>query len=241
MENPLLRVNNINVYYGDAQALFDIGFRVDEGEIYSMIGSNGAGKSTTLRAICGLMHPQSGEINFHNSRIDGKSASDTVERGISLVPEGRGLFSSLSVLENLELGAFTKRARPLLKETLQWVEELFPILNARRTQQAGKMSGGEQQMLAIGRALMSKPTLLMLDEPSLGLAPLIVKAIFELIETLNRHKVTILLVEQNIHMALKTADRGLVIQNGRVTMSGKGEELLTDPEIQKAYMGTLKF
>ncbi len=239
MENPLLRIKDLNVFYGDAQALWEIGFDVQEGEVYSIIGSNGAGKSTILKALSGLIRPSAGQIDFSGSRVDGKGANVMVDRGIALVPEGRGLFSSLTVLENLELGAFTKRARPMTKETLEWVADLFPIVKARKSQLAGKMSGGEQQMVAIGRALMSRPKLLMLDEPSLGLAPLIVKTMFEIIGTLNEQKVTILLVEQNIHQALKIAEHAFVLKTGRITMMGSGQELLADPEIQKAYMGTL--
>jgi len=240
LANPLLKVSDLNVFYGDAQALWDIGFYVDEGEVYSIIGSNGAGKSTILKTISGLIRPVSGQIAFLGSRVDGKGANVMVDLGISLVPEGRGLFSKLTVLENLELGAFTKRARPMMEETLAWVAELFPIVKARKTQQTGKMSGGEQQMVAIGRALMSRPKLLMLDEPSLGLAPLIVKTMFETIRTLNEQKVTILLVEQNIHQALKIAHHALVLKTGKMTMKGKGDELLADLEIQKAYMGSLR-
>lgn len=240
MANPLLKVSELSVFYGDAQALWDVGFHVQQGEIYSVIGSNGAGKSTVLKSIAGLVRPFSGQIEFLGSRVDGKSVSVMVDLGVSLVPEGRGLFSSLTVLENLELGAFTKRARPMMAGTLEWVTQLFPIFKTRKNQQAGKMSGGEQQMIAIGRALMSKPTLLMLDEPSLGLAPLIVKTMFEVIRTLNEQKVTILLVEQNIYQALKIAHRGLVLKTGKITKKGKGEDLLTDPEIQKAYMGSLR-
>lgn len=240
MESLLLSVSDLNVFYGDAQALWDISFQVQEGEAYSIIGSNGAGKSTILKTISGLLPPSSGQVEFIGSRVDGANANTMVELGISLVPEGRGLFSTLTVLENLELGAFTKRARPLMGETLQWVTELFPIVKSRESQLAGKMSGGEQQMVAIGRALMSRPKLLMLDEPSLGLAPLIVKTIFEIIKTLNEQKVTILLVEQNIHQALKIAHRAFVLKTGRITLMGKGEELLADPEIQKAYMGSLQ-
>ena len=240
MANQLLKVTDLNVFYGDAQALWDISFHVEEGEVYSIIGSNGAGKSTVLRSLAGVVRPSSGQIEYLGSRVDGARASAIVDLGMSLVPEGRGLFSKLTVLENLELGAFTKRARPMMEETLQWVTELFPIVKARKNQQTGKMSGGEQQMLAIGRALMSRPKLLMLDEPSLGLAPLIVKTVFEIIRTLNEQKVTILLVEQNIHQALKIAHRALVLKTGRTTMMGKGDELLSDPEIQKAYMGSLR-
>jgi branched-chain amino acid transport system ATP-binding protein len=239
-ENILLRVTNLDVFYGDAQALWDINFDVNQEEIFSIIGANSAGKSTILKTLSGLIRPSSGQEEFFGSRIDGAEPDAIVDLGISLVPEGRGLFSKLTVLENLELGAFTKRARPFIKESLKWVMEMFPILKEREDQLAGRMSGGEQQMIAIARALMSRPKLLMLDEPSLGLAPLIVKLIFELIQTLNNQKVTILLVEQNIHQALKIAHRAFVLKTGRVTMTGKGEELLTDPEIQKAYMGSLK-
>lgn len=238
--NHLLKISDLNVSYGDAQALWDIGFYVDEGEVYSIIGSNGAGKSTILKAIAGLIRPSSGLIEFKGVRVDGRRAHVMVNLGISLVPEGRGLFSKLTVTENLELGAFTKRARAMTQKTLEWVTELFPIVKERKDQQTGKMSGGEQQMVAIGRALMSRPKILMLDEPSLGLAPLIVKTVFEIIRKLNDQKVTILLVEQNIHQALKIAHHALVLKNGRVTMTGKGDELLSDPEIRKAYMGSLR-
>lgn len=240
MENPLLKVSDLNVFYGDAQALWDIGFHVDEGEVYSIIGSNGAGKSTILRTLSGLVRPASGKIEFIKARVDGKGTDVIVDGGISLVPEGRGLFTRLTVMENLELGAFTKRARPKLQDTLDWVMELFPIVKARKRQLTGKMSGGEQQMVAIGRALMSRPKLLMLDEPSLGLAPMIVKTVFEIIGTLNKQKVTILLVEQNIHQALKIANRGLVLKTGKITMKGTGDDLFSDPEIRKAYMGSLR-
>jgi len=239
LASPLLKVEDLNVFYGDAQALWDVGFHVKEGQVFGIIGSNGAGKSTILRTLAGLVRPASGQIAFLGSRVDGSGADVMVDLGISLVPEGRGLFSSLTVMENLELGAFTKRARPMTKETLEWVHELFPIVKKRKDQLAGKMSGGEQQMVAIGRALMSRPKILMLDEPSLGLAPLIVKTVFEIIKTMNEQGVTILLVEQNIHQALKIADHAFVLKTGRMTMSGKGEELLADPEIQKAYMGSL--
>ena len=239
MENPLLEVKHLDVHYGDAQALWDIGFYVSESDIYSIIGSNGAGKSTILKTLAGLLHPSSGRIEFLGSRVDGRSTEVMVDLGLSLVPEGRELFSQLTVLENLELGAFTKRARPRTKETLDWVTDLFPIIKERKNQLAGKMSGGEQQMIAIGRGLMSKPKLLMLDEPSLGLAPLVVKTIFETITNLNAQKVTILLVEQNIHQALNISHHAFVLKTGHVTMMGKGEELLEDPEIQKAYMGSL--
>jgi branched-chain amino acid transport system ATP-binding protein len=240
LANPLLNVTNLNVFYGDAQALWDVSFKVQEGEVFAIIGSNGAGKSTILRALSGLIHPSSGQIEFQGSRIDGKSPMEMVNIGISLVPEGRGLFSTLTVMENLELGAFTKRARPLIQQTLEQMENIFPIIRQRPNQLAGKMSGGEQQMVAIARALMSKPKLLMLDEPSLGLAPIVVKGMFEIIEVLKAQGATILLVEQNIHQALRIADHACVIKTGRITMIGTGQELLGDPEIHKAYMGSLQ-
>jgi len=240
LANPLLNVTNLNVFYGDAQALWDINLKVHEGEVFSIIGSNGAGKSTILKALSGLMRPSSGQIEFLGSRIDGKSPMEMVDIGISLVPEGRGLFSTLTVMENLELGAFTKRARPLMQKTLEQMANVFPIIRTRPNQLAGKMSGGEQQMVAIARALMSKPKLLMLDEPSLGLAPIIVKGMFEIIAILKEQGATILLVEQNIHQALRIADHACVIKTGRITMIGTGQELLADPEIHKAYMGSLQ-
>jgi branched-chain amino acid transport system ATP-binding protein len=239
LANPLLSVSDLNVFYGDARALWNVGFEVYEGEVFSIIGSNGSGKSTILRTLAGLMHPSSGRAEFEGNRIDDKGAVKVVDLGISLVPEGRGLFSTMTALENLELGAFSKRARSQKDESLKWVLELFPHITSRQRQTAGKMSGGEQQMLAIGRALMARPKLLMLDEPSLGLAPLVVKTVFEIIATLKAQGVTILLVEQNIHQALKIADRACVIKTGRITMTGKGNELLVDPEIKKAYMGSL--
>jgi branched-chain amino acid transport system ATP-binding protein len=240
LANPLLNVSNLNVFYGDAQALWDINFKVHEGEVFSIIGSNGAGKSTILKTLSGLMRPSSGQIEFMGSRIDGKSPMEMVDIGISLVPEGRGLFSTLTVMENLELGAFTKRARPLMQKTLEQMANVFPIVRTRSNQLAGKMSGGEQQMVAIARALMSKPKLLILDEPSLGLAPIIVKGMFEIIAILKEQGATILLVEQNIHQALRIADHACVIKTGRITMIGTGQELLADPEIHKAYMGSLQ-
>jgi branched-chain amino acid transport system ATP-binding protein len=236
----LLEVNNLNVFYGDAQAVSDVSFQVNEGEVFSIIGSNGSGKSTILKTISGLIHPSTGTVEFLGSRINGRSAPRIVDLGIALVPEGRGLFTSLTVLENLQLGAFTKRSRPLMKQTLEEVSNTFPIIRDRPNQLAGKMSGGEQQMIAIARALMSKPKLIMLDEPSLGLAPIVVKTMFEIIEVLKKQGVTILLVEQNIHQALRIADRACVLKTGRITMTGTGRDLLTDPEIQKAYMGSVR-
>jgi len=240
LESPLLKVNNLNVFYGDAQAISDVSFQVNEGEVFSIIGSNGSGKSTILKTISGLIHPSTGTVEFLGFRINGKSAPRIVDLGVALVPEGRGLFTSLTVLENLQLGAFTKRSRPQMMQTLEEVSNTFPIIRDRPNQLAGKMSGGEQQMIAIARALMSKPKLIMLDEPSLGLAPIVVKTMFEIIEILKKQGVTILLVEQNIHQALRIADRACVIKTGRITMTGTGRELLTDPEIQKAYMGSVR-
>jgi branched-chain amino acid transport system ATP-binding protein len=228
------------VFYGDAQALWDVDFQINEGEIFSIIGSNGAGKSTILRTLSGLLRPSSGEIEFEGVRTNGMNATSIVDLGISLVPEGRGLFSNMTVLENLELGAFSKRSRPLKAESMKWVFDLFPHITRRQGQLAGKMSGGEQQMLAIARALMARPKLLMLDEPSLGLAPLVVRTVFGIVAALKAQGVTILLVEQNIHQALKVADRACVIKTGRISMTGTGKELLGDPDVQKAYMGSLQ-
>lgn len=236
----MLRVNSLNVAYGDAQALWDITFNVREKEICSLVGANGAGKTTVLSTILGMIHPFSGQVEFLNSRIERKRPHAIVDLGISLVPEGRRLFSKLTVLENLELGAFTKQARPLAKQTMTWVTEIFPILEERKGQLAGALSGGMQQMLAIGRGLMAKPKLLMLDEPSLGLAPLIVKMLFEVIQKLNDRHVTILLVEQNIHQALKISQSAFVMKTGKIVLMGKGGELMADPEIKKAYMGVLE-
>lgn len=239
MANPLLKVSHLNVFHGEAQALWDISFEVNDGEVFSIIGSNGSGKSTILKTISGLIRPSAGQAEFLGRRIDGMSAERIVDLGISLVPEGRGLFSGLTVMENLELGAFTKRARPFMKQTIEQMGDIFQVIRTRGRQLAGKMSGGEQQMLAIAKALMSKPRLLMLDEPSLGLAPLVVKRVFEIIATLRMEGKTLLLVEQSIHQALRIADRACVIKTGRITLAGSGNELLADPEIRKAYMGTL--
>ena len=239
MANPLLDVSGLNVFYGDAQALWDISFQVRAGEIFSIIGSNGSGKSTILKTLSGLMRPSAGQVAFNGSFIEGSSADRIVDYGISLVPEGRGLFAGLTAAENLELGAFTKRARPLMKPTMAQLADTFQIIRTRSRQLAGTMSGGEQQMLAIAKALMAKPKLLMLDEPSLGLAPIVVKKVFEIIAGLKQQGVTILLVEQNVHHALRIADRACVIKTGHITKIGSGRELLSDPGIRKAYMGTL--
>jgi len=233
----MLEVNKINAFYGDAQALWDLSFNVDEGEVITIVGSNGAGKTTTLRAVAGVLHPRSGGITFLGKRIDAVPVHKIVEEGIAHIMEGRKLFSYMTVRENLELGAYTPRAWKRREKTLEWVHELFPILKEREKQLAGTLSGGEQQMLAIGRGLMSMPKLLMLDEPSLGLAPKLVLLVFDIIRRINKEGVTVLLVEQNVHHALTLANRGYVLETGRITLEGKGKELLENPLVKKAYLG----
>jgi branched-chain amino acid transport system ATP-binding protein len=240
LENHLLEVEGVDVLYGDVQAVWGVSMHVDEGTIVALVGANGAGKTTLLKTISGIIHASSGEILFSGKSLVKLRPQEVVERGISHVPEGRRLFSNLTVLENLKLGAYPPRARPLFAESLERAYGLFPVLKNRNVQKAGSLSGGEQQMLAIARALMAQPTLLMLDEPSLGLSPIFVRTIFELINTLNTQKVTILLVEQNIHQALKIAHQAYVLKTGKIAMNGSGEELLADPDVQKAYMGTLE-
>jgi branched-chain amino acid transport system ATP-binding protein len=237
LENHLLEVEGVDVLYGDVQAVWGVSIHVDEGTIVALVGANGAGKTTLLKAISGIIHASSGEILFSGKSLAKLRPQEVVERGISHVPEGRRLFSDLTVLENLKLGAYPPRARPLFAESLERAYGLFPVLKNRNAQKAGSLSGGEQQMLAIARALMAQPTLLMLDEPSLGLSPIFVRTIFELINTLNTQKVTILLVEQNIHQALKIAHQAYVLKTGKIAMNGSGEELLADPDVQKAYIG----
>ena len=237
MANPLLEVKNLDVWYGDVQVLREVSLHVDEGTIVAMVGANGAGKTTLLKTISGLLQPRKGEIVFADKPLHTIKPQDVVDRGIIHVPEGRRLFSDLTVLENLRLGAYTPAARPFFLESLDRVYNLFPVLKERKDQKAGTLSGGEQQMLAIGRAVMARPKLIMLDEPSLGLSPLLVRSIFELIHTLNTLKVTILLVEQNIHQALKIAHQAFVLKIGKIVMSGRGDELLVDKEIRKAYIG----
>jgi branched-chain amino acid transport system ATP-binding protein len=239
LANRLLEVKDLEVHYGDIQALWGVSLRVEEGDIVSLVGANGAGKTTLLKGISGLLRPTKGSILFSGSSIVGLDPATTVSMGISLVPEGRRLFAPMTVLENLQLGAYPRRSRLLLEESLERVYDLFPLLKNRRKQIAGSLSGGEQQMLAIGRAVMTQPKILMLDEPSLGLSPLIVKAIFKLIRTLRDQKVTILLVEQNVYHALKISDYVFVMKTGRISMEGTGEELLANSEIQTAYMGSL--
>lgn len=237
MEKHLLEVKGVDVLYGDVQAIWDVSIQVDEGAIVALVGSNGAGKTTLLKTISGITRARRGEILFLGKRLNRLKAQQVVDRGISHVPEGRRLFSNLTVLENLKLGAYPPRARSLFAESLERAYGLFPVLKNRNAQKAGSLSGGEQQMLAIARALMAQPTLLMLDEPSLGLSPIFVRTIFELINTLNTQKVTILLVEQNINQALKIAHQAYVLKTGKVVIFGRGDELLADPEVQKAYIG----
>jgi branched-chain amino acid transport system ATP-binding protein len=233
----MLSVEGLNVFYGLAQALWDVSLQVNRGEIVSIIGSNGAGKSTTLKTIAGLLRPKSGSIKFDGSELSRTPPHKIIEKGIALVPEGRWLFPVMTVQENLELGAYTKEARRHLRDIFEEVFNLFPILKERRKQLAGTLSGGEQQMLAIARALMSRPKLLMLDEPSLGLAPSIVRKVFEVIERINEGGVAILLVEQNVHHALNISDRGYVLENGRIALSGRSDELLENEHVKKAYLG----
>ena len=235
--HAMLEIKELNASYEKVQVLWGVSFTVNEGEIVSLLGSNGAGKSTTVKTIQGLLKSKSGSIRFMDRNIEGLPAYKIVDAGISLVPEGREIFPKMSVLENLILGAYVPRARDLLEESLEWVFQLFPKLEERKKQLAGTMSGGEQQMLAIARALMSKPKLLMLDEPSLGLAPVLVLQVFEVIKKLNEEGVTILLVEQNVHHALELSDRGYVLEKGRIILEGKGSELLEHEYVKNAYLG----
>ena len=234
----MLEIKDLSVSYGGIKAVKDISFVVPKGEVVTLIGANGAGKSSTLRSIVGLVKPESGSILFEGSELAGLSTDQIVSRGITLVPEGRRVFPDMTVLENLKIGAYMRKDS--LEEDLKWVHDLFPRLKERSWQLAGTLSGGEQQMLAIGRALMSKPDLIMMDEPSLGLAPLIVQSVFDIIREINRQGVTILLVEQNANMALKAANLGYVMETGRITMTGTGAELLENEEVKSAYLGKSK-
>jgi len=233
----LLSVDEINVFYGDLQALWDVSFKVDKGDIVGIVGSNGAGKTTALRAISGLVRPRTGSIQFLGQDLARIPPHRIVELGVAHIPEGRRLFPVYSVMDNLKMGAYTRKQIEKKDETLEWVFELFPILKERRNQQAGTLSGGEQQMLAIGRGLMSRPKLLMLDEPSLGLAPKVVLALFDLITKINEGGITVLLVEQNVRHALQLADRAYVLETGRTVLEGKGEELMDNEHVKKAYLG----
>jgi branched-chain amino acid transport system ATP-binding protein len=233
----VLTVEGIEVYYGDLQALRGVSLEVRPGEIISMVGSNGAGKSTTLMTISGILQPRRGKILFRGSPIHRCSSSKIVECGIVQIPEGRQLFPSLSVTENLEMGAQFPKAKKARKETMEWIFKLFPRLRERKNQLAGTLSGGEQQMLAIGRGLMSQPSLLMLDEPSLGLSPLMVKAIFSIIKEIHQGGTSILLVEQNVFHSLNLSHRGYVLENGSIVLSGTGQDLLKNQQIRQSYLG----
>ena len=233
----MLKIKNLEVAYGDAVVLSDIELEVNQGEIVALVGANGAGKTTLLRTASGLHRAQSGSIHFEGQAIDRRNPHQIVDAGLIQVAEGRKLFPHMTVLENLEMGSYIKRARANRTESLDRVLELFPVLAERTGQDAGTLSGGEQQMLAIGRALMTQPSLLMLDEPSLGLAPLVVKDIFRVVEEISRDGTTVLIVEQNAVQTLKLADRGYVLENGRVLMSAPSKELLADESIRTAYLG----
>jgi branched-chain amino acid transport system ATP-binding protein len=232
----MLKVDNISAYYGDLQALWGLSLQVNEGELVALVGPNGAGKTTTLKVITGLLKLASGSINFDGNDLGNQTAHKIVELGVSLVPEGGRVFSGMSVLENLELGSFIPNARKVKDDSLKAIYEIFPRLEERQKQQAGTLSGGERQMLAIARALMSKPKLLLLDEPSFGLAPILVQQMFEMIEQINKQGVTVLLVEQNVRAALELASRAYVIENGRIVGEGKGDVLLSFESIRSAYL-----
>jgi branched-chain amino acid transport system ATP-binding protein len=234
----VLKLSNVQTFYGNVQVLKDLCIEVSQGEIITLIGANGAGKTTTLMSISGIVPPRAGEILFDNKPIQNLSPDDIVASGISLVPEGRRIFPRLTVMENLDMGAFLRRDKADIKKDVNHIFELFPILAERRHQHGGTLSGGEQQMLAISRALMARPRLLLLDEPSLGLGPIFVKLIFEIIKKINAEsRTTIFLVEQNAHMALKVAHRGYVMENGRITMEGSADTLLHNEDVKKAYLG----
>jgi branched-chain amino acid transport system ATP-binding protein len=233
----LLKLNEVSAHYGDVQALRGVSFVIKEGEIVSIIGSNGAGKSTTLNTISGILRASSGTIEFLGRRIENLYPHQIVDQGVVQIPEGRLLFPYMSVLENLELGAFNDKARRAKEENIKIVFSLFPILQERMNQLGGTLSGGEQQMLAIARGLMAMPKLLMLDEPSLGLAPLLVRQVFETVKAINGQGITVLLVEQNVFHCLSTAVRGYVLENGSVVLEGGGKELLNNPQVREAYLG----
>ena len=236
MNDVILSIHDLSVNYGGIEAVKGISLDVHEGEIVTLIGANGAGKSSTLRTIAGLVKPSGGTINFRGDNITGRDATTIVKKGITLVPEGRHIFPDLTVLENLKVGAYLRSDD--ISGDIQWVYDLFPRLRERSWQAGGTLSGGEQQMLAVGRALMARPKLIMMDEPSLGLAPLVVRDIFEIIRQINRQGVSILLIEQNANMALKVADSAYVMETGCFTLSGAGKDLLNNEAVKKAYLGT---
>lgn len=233
----LLEVENVHTYYGNIHALKGISFTVEEGEIIALIGANGAGKTTTLRTISGLMAPREGYVTFDGEDIGTLRADIVVRRGVAMVPEGRGIFSKLTVAENLDMGAYARNDAAGIRQDLQRMFQLFPRLGERKTQVAGTMSGGEQQMLAMARAMMARPRLLLLDEPSMGLAPVLVDGVFDTIQQIQSEGTTVLLVEQNAHMALQIADRGYVLQSGEIAFSDTAEKLRKNPEVQKTYLG----
>ncbi len=233
----MLKIENLNVYFGGIHALKGVTFDVPAGKVITLIGANGAGKSTTLRSICGLLKPKEGKIKLDDAEINNISADKIVKRGIALIPEGRKIFPNLTVQENLALGAYARGDKEEIEKDLSWIYELFPRVKERLWQKGGTLSGGEQQMLAISRGLMSRPKLLMMDEPSLGLAPLLVKEIFEIIKRIHQEGVTVLLVEQNAFAALKISDYAYVLETGKVVLQGTGKELLQDARVKKAYLG----
>jgi branched-chain amino acid transport system ATP-binding protein len=235
MSDVLLSVKDLQVNYGGIEAVKGISFDVPEGKIVTLIGANGAGKSTTLKSIVGLVKPRSGSIVFNGEELVGKDTTNIVSKGITLVPEGRRVFADMTVLENIKIGAYLRKDD--LSEDIAWVYDLFPRLKEREWQLAGTLSGGEQQMLAVARALMSRPKVIMMDEPSLGLAPIVVKGIFDIIREINKRGVTVLLIEQNANMALKIADYAYVLETGTISLSGPGKELLADDSVKKAYLG----
>lgn len=237
LNHEILKVKDLNVFYGNIHALHDVSFEVDEGEIVTLIGANGAGKTTTLHSISGLITLKTGEISFMNQSLKGVPANRIVEIGLAQVPEGRRIFANLTVMENLEMGAYTRKDKSFIKQDYEQVFELFPRLKERMRQIAGTLSGGEQQMLAIGRTLMSRPKLMLMDEPSMGLAPLLVKEIFSIIKDINQTGTTILLVEQNAHMALSIANRAYVLETGKIVLQGDAKKLAASEEVKKAYLG----
>jgi branched-chain amino acid transport system ATP-binding protein len=235
---PLLEVRNVHTHYGPLHVLKGVSYEIREGEIVSLLGGNASGKSTTMKTVLGLVRPTEGTVSFRGQPIHGLRTSEIVKRGIAPVPEGRRVFPRMTILENLEMGRYTRRSEPGWETELDRVFGLFPVLKERRHQVAGTMSGGEQQMLAIGRALMTRPALLCMDEPSMGLAPRLVEEVFDIIRTINEQGTTVFVIEQNVNMALSIAHRGYVLQMGEVVLTGTAEALLENPLIQKAYLGT---